>query len=885
MRLGLGLGVKNSTFVGGYDPAAAAFLAATGITGKTESDAINDLVVRLKGYNLWDKMKAIYPFVSDTYNLVSYSEDFNSWIKSNTPVTVNAINSPTGTLTADKLVADTVNTQHSVSSSTITVTAGLPYTRSVYVKKGEYSNIVLTIGGFAAYNDWKYVAFNLDTNTFTGASGSTTYGYSDAGNGWVRIWFTVTPTTTGSDTFTLKISNNPNNASQGPTFAGDGTSGLYVWGAQFQQSATVTTYQPISTTADSRFVSQFKYNLKDPRDLDAAFRLAFSGTWAYTKQGATPNGVNAFADTKLNPTTVGFTQTDTHISAYLRTDSNGSKVDIGGSYNLFMGARWVNNYNYPINRSNNANGTSSDSIGYFLASRVDNVRDRMFKNGTNVTNFNTAAVSLDNNTIMISATNGGGLYSDRQTAFNTIGNGLTDQDAANLYTSIQIYQQDLSRAVGTPIAKVSDLSAQSYVAATQIQNTVYATAVDVFVKGMKAVGLWEKMKAVYPFVSDNINQFGYTEDFTYNPMWGQNRCTMASNVTTAPDGTMTADSFTTTSTTLECQLRASITSPYNNVTQTTSVYAKKSTANYFRIRNLSSGGNAWFNLTNGTIGTIQGGQTATMTSVGNGWYRCTLTGTKGVSATDLYDIGFTDTDGTHYPTASVVGFLWGAQLQLGSTATTYIPVASTVDNKFVQQFKYNLMSPLDANGSFRLAFNGTWSYSLQGAKANGTNAYASTFFDGSLNQSTNSNAIGFYANIANTSALSDPSSMGNVRVSDLNGSAMTASGTSLSTRLNNAPVLGTISGATGFFTATKQSATVTKVFKNAAEIASGNSGGIPINDTMLIANVNISGAPYAAGYVSNQFTFAYMSDGLSNAEISNYYTLVQGLQINLNRQV
>ncbi len=46
--------------------------------------------------------------------------------------------------------------------------------------------------------------------------------------------------------------------------------------------------------------SQHKWNLKDPRDLDVAFRLVFSGGWTHSSTGALPNGTNAIADTKLN---------------------------------------------------------------------------------------------------------------------------------------------------------------------------------------------------------------------------------------------------------------------------------------------------------------------------------------------------------------------------------------------------------------------------------------------------------------------------------------------------------------------------------------------------------------------------------------------------------
>ena len=57
-------------------------------------------------------------------------------------------------------------------------------------------------------------------------------------------------------------------------------------------------YPMVGGTATS-----MKFNLKDPRDLDAAFRLTWSGGWTYSATGATPNGTNAYADTKLVPST------------------------------------------------------------------------------------------------------------------------------------------------------------------------------------------------------------------------------------------------------------------------------------------------------------------------------------------------------------------------------------------------------------------------------------------------------------------------------------------------------------------------------------------------------------------------------------------------------
>ena len=56
----------NSASGGGVDPDAQAFITAASITNPTQQSAVNQLVVDLKGYGVWSKMKAIYPFVGGT---------------------------------------------------------------------------------------------------------------------------------------------------------------------------------------------------------------------------------------------------------------------------------------------------------------------------------------------------------------------------------------------------------------------------------------------------------------------------------------------------------------------------------------------------------------------------------------------------------------------------------------------------------------------------------------------------------------------------------------------------------------------------------------------------------------------------------------------------
>ena len=71
-----------------------------------------------------------------------------------------------------------------------------------------------------------------------------------------------------------------------------------------------------------------KWNLKDPRDLNAAFRLTFTGGWTHSSTGAQPNGVNGYADTFLIPLT-SLTVSSGHLSIYSRTNSVGTYYDMG----------------------------------------------------------------------------------------------------------------------------------------------------------------------------------------------------------------------------------------------------------------------------------------------------------------------------------------------------------------------------------------------------------------------------------------------------------------------------------------------------------------------------------------------------------------------------
>ena len=208
--------------------------------------------------------------------------------------------------------------------------------------------------------------------------------------------------------------------------------------------------------------TQHKFNLKNPLNTDAAFRLVFNGGWTHSSDGALPNGTNAYADTKLNPLSV-LTLYSNHISYYSRTNNNsGVDFDMGVGTNL----GYMSNSLF-IRRSSNTAGydsgnvistnrisfSNANSLGFYNGSITANNSRKYYKNGVSQIS-NTTILTQDNSNanIFIGAYNeyngsGASYYGTKQCAFASIGAGLTDTDATNFYTAVQTFQTTLGRQV------------------------------------------------------------------------------------------------------------------------------------------------------------------------------------------------------------------------------------------------------------------------------------------------------------------------------------------------------------------------------------------------------------------------------------------------------
>ena len=185
------------------------------------------------------------------------------------------------------------------------------------------------------------------------------------------------------------------------------------------------------------------------------------------------------------------------------------------------------------------------------------------------------------------------------------------------------------------------------------------------------------------------NLASYSEDFD-NAYWTVSNATITSNSIVAPNGTTTADTISGTTIGAEPRARQT-TAQIGSSVYSLSCYAKKGTVDWVILRNiavnLGGGSRTWFNLNTGVVGTTNSGISATIESVGNGWYRCTIYGTTDASPTNLIDIAPAPADNDFTTNASGENvYIWGAQLNIGATAKPYFP---TTDRLNVPRIDYS----------------------------------------------------------------------------------------------------------------------------------------------------------------------------------------------------
>jgi hypothetical protein len=195
-----------------------------------------------------------------------------------------------------------------------------------------------------------------------------------------------------------------------------------------------------------------KFNLKDPRDLNAAFRLEFFGGWTHTSNGAQPNGTTGRADTFFTPST-NLSFSSAHFSKYNRNnDTVSDKID--GVISNFSPSR-IFHMNYSF-----ANGAIGDSVfasyvadtttGLFITSRMASNLLKVFRRGIQVASNTSQITVIPTINFFLGCRNNRGsfeFFNSYESAFASLGDGLSDSESLTLSNLVQAFQTTLGRQV------------------------------------------------------------------------------------------------------------------------------------------------------------------------------------------------------------------------------------------------------------------------------------------------------------------------------------------------------------------------------------------------------------------------------------------------------
>lgn len=195
-----------------------------------------------------------------------------------------------------------------------------------------------------------------------------------------------------------------------------------------------------------------KFNLVNPADTDAAFRLAFNGGWTHSSDGATPNGTNGYANTFLTPST-NLTLGSHSFGMYSRTsDLVGNKVYGASSVSTNFLQNNISAGNFISgNATQLLSYTASPTTGLILGTRTSTSLFKGFRNNVSLGTNTTTASAIVNVPFYFGARNENNatqvFFNSYQHSFGFLGSGLTDTEASNLYTAVQAFQTTLGRQI------------------------------------------------------------------------------------------------------------------------------------------------------------------------------------------------------------------------------------------------------------------------------------------------------------------------------------------------------------------------------------------------------------------------------------------------------
>lgn len=186
----------------------------------------------------------------------------------------------------------------------------------------------------------------------------------------------------------------------------------------------------------------------------SSFTATFTSGWTFASTGVTPNGTSAYMDTSLIPFNV-LNQDSQSYFIYSRTNvTNREGWDMGAyttnALKTNISFSWNDSKSYGVvNQNTNLISNQTNTLGLFGINRTANNLTKLYKNNINIASSSAVSVGNVDKSIYLAFVNNEPYlrYTNREYAFASIGEGLTDTETSNLYTAVQAFQTTLSRNV------------------------------------------------------------------------------------------------------------------------------------------------------------------------------------------------------------------------------------------------------------------------------------------------------------------------------------------------------------------------------------------------------------------------------------------------------
>jgi hypothetical protein len=536
--------------------------------------------------------------------------------------TANFATAPDGTTTAARIYPNANGNFPTIYQNTTTANN----CTSVYAKYNGKAWLAFYNTGGSGPAIW----FNIQTGT-VGTSTGYTASIQNVGNGWYRC-SAVPNTGTWAYHYVCLV-----DADGGTTVTASGTNGALIWGAQAETGTFPTSYIPTpSTTAVTRSADVCQITGTN----FSSFWNASEGSFACE---VNPLGGNTIANQGIVTANDG---TFSNVMGQIRNLQN-----TNGDYGAFC--RSSGTTNMSISRPA---GSTQSGLTFRVATgfKANDCADSL-NGGAVITDGTVTLPNVDRLTI-----------GDFHTGANTILNGhiarlryypsrlpdATLQLLSELDPSLNL-QFAINKTltpVSGPTPSFSRASSGTYFDASGVLRTA------------------------------PLNLCTYSEQLNDASWNAPSNATISANAGVAPNGTTTADLLYPTANGANCYTGKAVGS-VSLITHTNSFYLKAAGKSWATIYSIRGAFIAWFNLSNGTVGTTQTGVTATIQSAGNGWHRCTVARTTDFGTGYIF-VGVSDADNAETITKNGTDgiLVWGAQSEVGSSATDYNATVATVSS-------------------------------------------------------------------------------------------------------------------------------------------------------------------------------------------------------------